>query len=142
MKNKGCYLIDLSPDARCLIVIASFRSGSSAHLNLVSTFLILGPTFCRISSNIRGSILIQPFPKLPVLHSSKLKDFPDDNFKFDEYSRKFSKRVENHVGKGEIACNEQVLLFPQCFQKTCTADMGLVWKRASSQAKDTKVAHT
>ena len=30
---------------------------------------------------------------------------------------------ENTVGKGEIAHNEQFLLFPQCFQKTCTADM-------------------
>ena len=25
--------------------------------------------------------------------------------------------------KGEIARYEQFLLFPQCFQKTCTADM-------------------
>ena len=30
--------------------------------------------------------------------------------------------VENSVGKGEIARNEQFLLFPQCFQKNCTAD--------------------
>ena len=29
----------------------------------------------------------------------------DDNFKFDENGRKFSKRVENTVGKGEIASN-------------------------------------
>ena len=27
----------------------------------------------------------------------------DDNFKFDENGRKFFKRVENTVGKGEIA---------------------------------------
>ena len=44
------------------------------------------------------------------------------NFKFDENGWKLSKRVENTVGKGEIARNEQFLLFPQCFQKTCTAD--------------------
>ena len=43
--------------------------------------------------------------------------FADDNFKFDENSRKLSKRVENTVGKGEIARYEQFLLFPQCFQK-------------------------
>ena len=30
--------------------------------------------------------------------------------------------AHNTVGKGEIAHNEQFLLFPQCFQKTCTAD--------------------
>ena len=27
--------------------------------------------------------------------------------------------IENIVGKGEIACYEQFLLFPQCFQKAC-----------------------
>ena len=42
--------------------------------------------------------------------------------KFDENGRKFSKRVENNVGKGEIARYEQFLLFPHGFQKTCTAD--------------------
>ena len=58
-----------------------------------------------------------------MLESSKLKEFADDNFKFDENDRKFSKRVENTVGKGGIACNEQFLCFPQCFQKNCTAYM-------------------
>ena len=47
-----------------------------------------------------------------------MKQFADDNFKFDENSIKFSKRVENTVGKAEIARYEQFLLFPQCFQKT------------------------
>ena len=54
-----------------------------------------------------------------ILDSSRLKEFPDDNFEFDENGRKFSKRVE------------QFLLFPQCFQKTCTAGKekkGLVWE--------------
>ena len=60
--------------------------------------------------------------KRQTLDSSKLKEFADDNFKFDEKGRKFSKQVENTVGKGEIACYEQFLLFLQCFQKTCTAD--------------------
>ena len=31
--------------------------------------------------------------------------------------------VENNVRKGEITLYEQFLLFPQCFQKTYTADM-------------------
>ena len=39
-----------------------------------------------------------------ILNWSKLKEFADDNFKFDENSRNFSKRVENTAGKGEIAC--------------------------------------
>ena len=43
----------------------------------------------------------------------------DDNFEFDENTRKLSKRVENTAGKGEIAHYEQFRLFPQCFQKAC-----------------------
>ena len=68
----------------------------------------------------KGSMLLHPLPDDKILDSSKLKEFPDDNFKFDENGRKFSKRAENTVGKGEIARYEQFLLFPQCFQK---ADM-------------------
>ena len=46
-----------------------------------------------------------------------MKEFTEDNFKFDENGRKLSKWVENTVGKGEIARYEQFLLFPKCFQK-------------------------
>ena len=57
--------------------------------------------------------------------------FADEILKFNENCRKLSKRVENTVGKGEIARYEQFLLFSQCFQKTYTADTqkpGLVWE--------------
>ena len=66
--------------------------------------------------------IIQLFPKRQIFDSSRLKEVADDNLKRDENGRKISKRVENTVGKGEIARDEQFLLFPQCFQKTCTAD--------------------
>ena len=56
------------------------------------------------------------------MDSSKLEEFEDDGSKFDENGRKFSKCVENNVGKGEIARYEQFLLFPQCFQRTFIAD--------------------
>ena len=52
-----------------------------------------------------------PFPKRQILDSSKLKEVADDNFKFDEHGRKFSKQVENTVGKGEIAP------FPSVFKR-------------------------
>ena len=52
----------------------------------------------------------------------QMEEFADENFKFYENGRTFSKQVENTVGKGEIARYEQFLLFPQCFQKACTAD--------------------
>ena len=63
-------------------------------------------------------------PKQQILDPPKLKEFAGDNFKFDEIGRKFSKRVENTVGKGEIAHYEQSLLFPDWFSvfKTCNAD--------------------
>ena len=48
-------------------------------------------------------------------------DTADDNFEFDENGGKFSKRIENALGKEEIARYEQLLFFLQCFQKTCTA---------------------
>ena len=64
----------------------------------------------------------EPFLKQQILDFSNLEEFADNNNKFDENCRKFSKRVENTVEKGEIARYEQFLLFPQCFQKTFTAD--------------------
>ena len=60
-------------------------------------------------------ILLYPFPKKQNLDSSIQKEFTDDNYKLNKNGRKFSKGVENIVGKGEIAHNEQFLLFPQCF---------------------------
>ena len=59
-----------------------------------------------------GECIILPITRQQILNSSKLKDFADNNFKFDENGSKLSKRVENTVGKGEIACYEQFLLFP------------------------------
>ena len=46
----------------------------------------------------------------------KLKQSADDNFEFDENSKKFSKWMENTVDKGEIARYEQFLLYAQCYQ--------------------------
>ena len=38
----------------------------------------------------------KPFPN-DILDSSNLKEFADDNFKFYENGRKFSKQVENNI---------------------------------------------
>ena len=57
-----------------------------------------------------------PITRRQILDSSKLKEFADNNFKFDENGRKLSKLVKKTVGKGEIARYKQLLLFPQCFQ--------------------------
>ena len=50
------------------------------------------------------------------------EEFADNNSKFYENGGKCPKWLENTVGKGEIACDDQFLLFLQCFQKTWTAD--------------------
>ena len=44
-----------------------------------------------------------PFLKRQLLESSRLKEFADDNSKFEENGRKFSKTVEITVGKREIS---------------------------------------
>ena len=67
--------------------------------------------------------LIYHFPNNEFLDCFKSKDFADDNSKFDENDGRFDKRVENTVGKGEIARNEQFLLFQRCFQKASIAYM-------------------
>ena len=47
----------------------------------------------------------------------ELKEFADDNFKFDENERRFTKPVGNTVGKGEIARYEQFLLSQSVFKR-------------------------
>ena len=59
-----------------------------------------------------SKIVRYPLPKRQVFNSSKLKEFADDNFKFDVNCATFFERIENSVGKGEIACVEQFLVFP------------------------------
>ena len=71
---------------------------------------------------ISFSRLVEPFPKHKILDSSQLKEFVDNNVKTDENGGKFSKQVENTMGKGEIARDEQFLCFPLCFQNTNTTD--------------------
>ena len=61
--------------------------------------------------------LIQPFPKRQILDSSKLKGFADDNFKLNENGRKFSKRVENTVGKRRNCSLRAISPFPTLFSK-------------------------
>ena len=43
------------------------------------------------------------FPKRQILDPLKLIEFADYKIKIDENGRKYSKRVEKTVGKGEIA---------------------------------------
>ena len=58
-----------------------------------------------------------PITRRQILDSSKLKEFADDNFKFDKNGRKLSKWVENTVGKGEICSLQAISPFPTVFSK-------------------------
>ena len=82
----------------------AFQSKVSIFQSLLIIFLSLNSFELDQSKTL---FFGKAFPKWQILNSSKVKEFEDDNFKFDENGRKFSKRI---------------LLFQQCFQKTCNTD--------------------
>ena len=61
--------------------------------------------------------LLNPFPDDKLWTLPKLKEVADDDFKFEKNGVKFSKRVENTMGKGAIAHYEKYLLFPRFSKK-------------------------
>ena len=58
-----------------------------------------------------------PITRRQILDPSKLKEFADDNFKFDENGRKLSKQVENTEGKGKNCSLPAISPFPTVFSK-------------------------
>ena len=52
-----------------------------------------------------------------ILDPSRLKEFADNIFKFDENGKKFLKRVESTVGKGEIACYKKFCFSHSVFKR-------------------------
>ena len=65
---------------------------------------------------------LNPFNDMPILGSSDSAANKDMLSKIWKMGIQLSDRVENIVGKGEIARNEQYLLFSQCFQKLSSVD--------------------
>ena len=57
------------------------------------------------------------FPKRQILDSSKVKEYADDNSKFDENGVEFSKRVENNVGKEKLLVSSNLSFFYTVFKK-------------------------
>ena len=107
-----CRSFEFGPLYHFAVVFCKERSGTWNEIQCKSIFKQYLPWH---------KLIINP-SKWQILDSSKLTEFADDNFEFNENGAKISKRVENTVGKGEIARYEQFLLFPWCFQKTNTAD--------------------
>ena len=59
------------------------------------------------------TLAVNPFPNDKFETLPNWESFQTTILNFDETGKKLSKRVENTVGKGEIAHYEQCLLFPQ-----------------------------
>ena len=76
---------------------------------VVCKFFQFGP----VSSLLCGKELTRQ----QILGSSKLKEFADDNLKFEENGRKLFKPTENTVGKGEIARYEQFSFSHRVFKR-------------------------
>ena len=77
------------PDGDCL---AGYLTGY--HIWLMTWML---PANKQTKSKDFADDFVKLFSKQQILDCSKLKEFTDDNFKFDEIGRKFSKRIENTV---------------------------------------------
>ena len=76
-------------------------------------------------------MLFYAFPKQQILNSSKVKQSADDNFKFDENSRKFSKWVENTVVTRNCSFSHSVFerLVSQTHQKVSLCGNGLSYRK-------------
>ena len=71
-----------------------------------------------------------------MLDSSKLKEFADDNFKLDKNGRKFTKWVENTVGKRRNCSLRAISPFPHSVFNRLVLQIrkkpGLVWERVKT----------
>ena len=72
-----------------------------------------------ISHNVFSSLLNNK-----ILKATKMKTLSDDKSKVV----KMFDREGNIVGKGENTGNQHHLLFPQCFSKLSSLQVGIVWQ--------------
>ena len=63
------------------------------------------------------AIPLNSFPHKKSLDQTKLKAFADDKLNVTKVIISVFDRVENIVGKGEIASTSNFSFFPQCFQE-------------------------
>ena len=75
---------------------------------------------------------INPFPN-NKLHSSKLKEIANDNFKCDENGRKFSKKVENIGKRGSCSPSVFRRLILQTRKNMALFGKGLMSQNLKSQ---------
>ena len=81
------------------------------HTDLDCKYIfLLGTSIVVFSHHILQCFNPLPNDKFQTLPN--LKNLQTTIFEFDEYGKKFSEWVENIVEKGEVARNEQFLVFP------------------------------
>ena len=83
-------------------------------LSIISHWIFPQYFFIFLAPNLK---ITSPFPKQQILDSSKLKEFADKSFEFDQNGEKFSKRVKNTVGKRRNCSLQAISPFPTVFLK-------------------------
>ena len=80
---------------------------------------------------------LKSLPKCKNLDSTKFKACAGDKIDFAKILISVLDRKENIVEKGENACYQHFLLFPQCFLKPSSSGplkSGLVWLRVNASS--------
>ena len=81
--------------------------------------------------------MIIPLPDDKILDMTELKAFAVDKLNVDKMTFSLLDRVENKEGKGENACYQHFLLFPQCFQGLSSLWSGLSGKELKEKRFNT-----
>ena len=82
--------------------------------NIDKKFIII---FTWYSIQIKAAVVFNPFPHDRSLDQTKLKAFADDKLNITKIIISVFDRVENMVGKGEIACTSNFSFFLNVFQR-------------------------
>ena len=96
------------------------KNFQSDHRSTLLTFLIKATMTLKEIMSFYGNQMFLTHYQMTNLRLVQTEGVGRRQFNpFDENGRKLSEKVENTMGKGEIASYEQFLLFPPCFQKAC-----------------------
>ena len=90
-----------------------FSKREKQQINQLISYIILSYKH----TESKNFFISKPFPKQPILNSSKLEDFADDNFKFDENGWKFSERIENTGEKKKLLVTSNFFFSHSVFKR-------------------------
>ena len=80
-----------------MLIIPQEKDVYKIHISILE-----GNKDCHLQIHLRKQLIYYVNPKRQILDSPKLEEFVNNKFRFDENGRKFSKWIENTVGKGEL----------------------------------------